>query len=47
MEKAVNISDDQAVDYHKLRGLQYHETRLRLLTCLYQGVLAYWAPPVT
>ncbi len=34
---------------NKLRGLEYHENCVCLLTCLYKGValLAYWAPSLT
>ncbi len=38
IETAVNISNEQAMDYRKIRGLKYHENRLRLLTFLYEGV---------
>jgi hypothetical protein len=38
IETAVDISDEQAMDYRKLRDLKYREKRLRLLTCLYKGV---------
>jgi hypothetical protein len=35
---AVTTSNEQAMDYRKLRGLKYHENRYRLLTCLYEEV---------
>jgi hypothetical protein len=31
-------STQQENDYRRLRGLKYHENRLRLLTCVYEGV---------
>ncbi len=38
METAVNISDEQAMDYSKLCCLKYSKNCLCLLTCLYDAV---------
>ena len=31
-------STQQTIDYRRLRGLKYHENRLRLLTCIYECI---------
>jgi hypothetical protein len=52
IETAVDISNEQAMDYRKPRGLKHHENRLRLLTRLYERVTnrvlgATKRPPLT
>ena len=31
-------STQQDTDYQRLRGLKYHDNRLRLLTCVFEGI---------
>ena len=35
IETTNNLSTQQSMDYRKLRGLKYHENRLRILTCVF------------
>jgi hypothetical protein len=37
IETTNNLSTQQSMDYRKLRGLKYHENRLRILTCVFEA----------
>ena len=37
-EMEASLSTQQESDYRKIRGLKYHENRLRILTCIFEGI---------